>query len=162
MTKKINQNVQSRTTKKKQNKHFKRYKNIEYGDLSPVDINTCKNALRNQIRLQFARSSYYYIFLESKKKVVKEKRISSNFKVSYVKRVYWECECCNKDFSKSDINVDHKEPIGSGVLNAIEDIYEYWKLVYCSYDNLQILCKGCHIDKTKREQEAPSYKNATF
>lgn len=123
-------------------------------NISKKDYNKLKNAVRNQIRQAFSRSDHYKEFLElNRVEWLSGKR----------KRVSYKCAHCGQLFSKPDINVDHIIPIGKGTYNDISDAHAYFSLVYCSYDNLQILCKDkCHKVKTKREQSAPSFHNALF
>ena len=124
----------------------------KHNAISKKDYNKCKNAIRATIRQQFARSDHYKEFIDKHRVEWKEKLISENFKVSYRKRVSYRCQCCGELFSKGEINVDHIKPIGTGVLNTIQDTYEFYMKVYCSHENLQILCKDkCHKNKTKNE-----------
>jgi 5-methylcytosine-specific restriction endonuclease McrA len=131
--------------------------------INKKDYNKCKNGIKSEIRKQFSRSEYYKKFLDDRKVIWTQKCISENFSVSRRRRVSWKCEKCLELYSRKDINVDHIKPIGRGVATEIESIPDFFQLVYCSYDNLQILCKECHKKKTKREQkEAPSFDNASF
>lgn len=135
----------------------------EKKDKKNKDYNRCKNSIREAIRKSFSRSDIYKNFLKSKRVEWKEKVVSDKFKVSLRKRVSYRCNLCKDLFSAKQINVDHIEPIGRGVLGSIEDTHLYYTLVYCSEDNLQILCKDkCHKEKTKRENAAPSFDNAEF
>lgn len=156
--------MKKKTKKKKRkvSKLDKRYKDIPYGEISPVDINQCKNALRACIRQQFARSGYYKQFIEKHAQINSVEFIDSNFNVKHKKVKQWQCNVCSKWVKRAEFSVDHVNPIGKGVLNDIKDIYAFYELVYCSYDNLQIICKKCHDEKTKREQKAPSFDNAQF
>lgn len=131
-------------------------------EISKKDYNKCKNAVRSAIRQQFSRSAHYKAFKDSKKVYWKKKTISPNFKVSYRKRVSYECACCKELHPGSEINVDHIEPIGYGVFGDIKDAALFYELVYCPHDNLQILCKGCHDKKTKKENKDRSFDNASF
>jgi len=47
------------------------------------------------------------------------------------------CEKCNKRFTKGLLEIDHIFPISLGGSNDV--------------DNLQILCKGCHSIKTRKD-----------
>ena len=133
-------------------------------NITPKDYNKVKNAIKSTIRQQFSRSDHYKKFLESKRIEWKEKVISEKtFKVSYRKRVSYRCVGCNELISAKSVNVDHITPIGHGVYQNIEDALKLYKLVYCSWDNLQILCKEkCHKRKTKKENENKSFHNAEF
>ena len=117
------------------------------------DKSKLKNSLRSTVRQSFSRSEHYKAFVDSKRiEWFKGKR----------KRVSFQCNHCKENFSKSDIDIDHVVPIGKGVYNSISDLERFISLVYCSHDNLQVLCKQCHKVKTKKEQQTPSYHNALF
>lgn len=120
---------------------------------SKKDIAKLKNAIRSEIRRSFSRSEHYKEFL-------KLHRIE--WKNGNRKRVSYKCKACTKLFSSKDIQVDHIVPIGNGVYEGIEDAKRFAELVYCSYDNLQILCKECHKVKSKEEQSEKSYHNVIF
>ena len=69
-----------------------------------------------------------------------------------------KCNCCQIEFEFKQIHIDHIKPLASGGNN--DDI------------NLQILCKECHFEKSKDEQQnqeyvrtsetASSYSSQTF
>lgn len=67
----------------------------------------------------------------------------------------YTCACCNENYSKSKIEVDHyPEPVTPFHLFYYEvSEVEYFQRLFCSVDNLQILCKECHVDKTLRERK---------
>ena len=121
--------------------------------VSKKDHNLCKNAVRSAIRKAFTRSDYYKEFVDSRRiEWFKGKR----------KRVSYECENCRQKFPKTEINVDHKAPIGKGVYERISDAEKFYELVFCDYSNLQILCKKCHRLKSSKERKNPSFENACF
>jgi 5-methylcytosine-specific restriction endonuclease McrA len=49
------------------------------------------------------------------------------------------------------MDVDHIVPIGS--FKALDEVEAFVKRVYCSYDNLQILCDPCHREKTNMDRD---------
>ena len=53
-------------------------------------------------------------------------------------RAAWRCERCGR---AGRLEVDHKTPLRDG--GALYDL-----------DNLQALCRGCHIEKTRGENAA--------
>jgi 5-methylcytosine-specific restriction endonuclease McrA len=58
------------------------------------------------------------------------------------------CQGCGGTFAKADVSVDHIEPIG-----AFTTWDAYIRRLFCSIDNLQVLCKdNCHKSKTKKER----------
>lgn len=68
------------------------------------------------------------------------------------KRTKWEYRCvdCNTWFKGKDIQVDHIEPVGS--LRDYADLPRAVKNLFCELDNLQVLCKECHQNKTLSEK----------
>lgn len=57
------------------------------------------------------------------------------------------CNSCKQDFPAKDVQVDHIDPIGK---NRSWD--EFINRLFCELSNLQVLCKACHSEKTKRER----------
>jgi 5-methylcytosine-specific restriction endonuclease McrA len=47
--------------------------------------------------------------------------------------------------------VDHIRP--AGTLKAYSDLPNFVETLFCEEDNLQIMCKPCHLEKTKAEKE---------
>lgn len=115
--------------------------------------NKVKSAVRSAIRKEFTRSDHYKEFLKlNRVEWYKGKRL----------RVSYKCADCSELHSGGNINVDHIIPIGSGVYNGLGDAERFYTLVFCSYDNLQVLCKDCHKVKTKLENKSKSFHNAEF
>lgn len=50
----------------------------------------------------------------------------------------------------SDVKVDHIEPVGT--LKCLDDVKGFMGSLFCSQDNLQIMCDDCHKVKTKEER----------
>lgn len=74
------------------------------------------------------------------------------------------CAGCDQPFIKSNLAVDHIEPVGgyykwrlSG--KPLSDIVD---LVWCPVSNLQLLCKSCHNEKTARERKHNSAHKKLF
>lgn len=64
---------------------------------------------------------------------------------------HYKCSSCKDVFTSSDVQVDHIKPVVpiSGWVswdNFIENLF-------CSKENLQVLCTGCHKSKSKLENE---------
>lgn len=73
---------------------------------------------------------------------------------------HYLCAECNNVFPAKDVQVDHIHP----VVNP-EKGFESWgeviKRMFCEADGFQVLCKGCHLAKTKVERLiAKDRKNA--
>jgi 5-methylcytosine-specific restriction endonuclease McrA len=60
---------------------------------------------------------------------------------------HFRCAECEGEFTQKDVQVDHKEPIGS-----CDTWDEFIDRLFCEAKNLQVLCKPCHKIKTKKER----------
>lgn len=70
----------------------------------------------------------------------------------------YECKVCNDFFLQKDVCVDHIHPCGK--LNSFSDISAFTENLFCSVDNLQVVCKDCHSIKTYSERMNISFKEA--
>lgn len=65
---------------------------------------------------------------------------------------HYRCIACNDDYPAKDVQVDHIKPIVDPKKG-----FQTWDLfianLFCEKDNLQILCKTCHTEKTNLEKE---------
>lgn len=66
------------------------------------------------------------------------------------KKTEYKCAHCGKWFSQKDVSVDHIIPTGS--LRKWDDLVPFVQRLFCSIDNLQVLCKSCHDKKTYEEK----------
>jgi ribosomal protein L44E len=64
---------------------------------------------------------------------------------------HYKCAKCKKQFVAKDVQVDHKDPVVGEAGWESWDVYI--ERLYCTVDNLQVLCKGCHAVKTKEERK---------
>ncbi len=62
----------------------------------------------------------------------------------------YECASCKNVFSNSAINIDHREPVVD-VHKGYQNLDEFATRLFCDDNNLQILCKDCHLTKTLEE-----------
>lgn len=72
---------------------------------------------------------------------------------------HYFCTGCGEDFPAKEVQVNHKEPVVS-----VEDGFISWdtfiERLYCSKNNLEVLCRACHKEITKKENELrKKYKN---
>jgi len=65
--------------------------------------------------------------------------------------MHYECGKCKGHFPAKAVQVDHILPVV-----CPKKGFESWDIfiarLFCSSDNLQVLCKGCHDIKTKDER----------
>ena len=60
---------------------------------------------------------------------------------------HYRCAKCEKDFPQKQVQVDHKDPIGT-----CKTWDKFIARLFCEGTNLQVLCKTCHKAKTKGER----------
>lgn len=62
----------------------------------------------------------------------------------------YECTSCRKFFAAKNVSVDHIQPAGS--LRDYADLPSFVSNLFCSVENLQVLCFRCHKEKTNAER----------
>lgn len=74
-----------------------------------------------------------------------------------LRRVQFECNGCKESFKRTEVNVDHIEPVipleGLPGTEEHPDFNIYIERLFCSKSNLQILCKTCHKKKSNEEKK---------
>lgn len=67
------------------------------------------------------------------------------------KRRKWEYQCnqCKNWLPGEEVSVDHIVPVGS--LGSFEDIEGVVRRLFVEVDQLQVLCSGCHNEKSLNE-----------
>lgn len=103
-----------------------------------------RNDIISHIRLSFRRSQ-----------VIKEAmRLSVHPTIKGVRGgKRYTCNHCKEAFLEKDIQVDHIDkviPIGSSINDMTFD--DFINRLFCTVEELQILCKPCHLIKTKEEK----------
>lgn len=103
--------------------------------------------IRAALRKAFSRWPVKYDVLNSARRSVTGQRHK------------WEYQCseCELWFKSKDVQVDHKIPCGS--LKTFEDLPRFTETLFCESDNLQVICKPCHKQKTAEERR--NAKNTT-
>lgn len=70
------------------------------------------------------------------------------FKVKYV------CKECEKPHDLDFVEVDHIVEVANGLSSPSKmtksELFLWISQLFCDKDNLQVLCKGCHANKTMR------------
>lgn len=74
------------------------------------------------------------------------------------KRQKWEYQCSNcKDFFiQKEVEVNHIIPAGS--LNNYEDLPGFVERLFCKKEDLEVMCKKCHLKVTKNQKESKNDK----
>ena len=83
------------------------------------------------------------------KKAFVKRQIS---KVSGRLAMHYKCAICNKLVTSTNVQIDHIVPVVDPVKGFVS-WDEYINRMYCEEDNFQVLCKPCHLKKTKKERE---------
>ena len=65
---------------------------------------------------------------------------------------HYKCASCTDYFVARDVQVDHIEPVVSPQ-EGFQDWWTYMNRLYCEAENLQVLCKPCHKQKTAEERK---------
>lgn len=69
-----------------------------------------------------------------------------------MRRVHWKCASCGKMANNKEKAVDHIIPVVDPI-NGFQSYDDYAKRLFCSIDNLQILCSSCHKVKSLGENK---------
>lgn len=65
---------------------------------------------------------------------------------------HYLCARCQYDFPATAVQVDHIKPVVDPA-KGFTTWDTYIKRLYCGKKNFQVLCKPCHVLKTKEEQK---------
>ena len=78
------------------------------------------------------------------------------------KAMLYTCASCSKLFTAKGVEVDHIVPVVDP-LEGFTTWDNYITRLFCSTDNLQVLCKPCHKVKTlcEKKQRSPAKKQKT-
>lgn len=107
------------------------------------------SAIRSALRRSFSRSP------DVREVMMKVRRERPWFKKDGTPaskpRVEYLCSECNEWFMGKDIQVDHKEAVVDPEIGFI-DWNTFIDRLWCSIENLAVLCKNCHNTKTSLEK----------
>ena len=67
-------------------------------------------------------------------------------------RFVYICAACQQTHPSNEVQVDHIEPCGS--LKSYEDLPGFAERLFCEPEDLQVLCKPCHQNKTNADRKA--------
>jgi hypothetical protein len=65
---------------------------------------------------------------------------------------HYMCNACKEEFPAKDVQVDHKKPVVDPKTGFV-DWNQYIERMFCPKKNFQVLCRTCHITKTKKERK---------
>ena len=64
---------------------------------------------------------------------------------------HYRCACCQEEFPSKEVQVDHINPVVPSSGFTTWD--EFINRLFCGEEELQVLCKSCHLVKTKEENK---------
>lgn len=64
---------------------------------------------------------------------------------------HYRCAECKQEFTSKDIQIDHINPVVDPAVGFV-DWNTFIERMFCSKDNLQVLCKTCHDIKSRSEK----------
>lgn len=101
--------------------------------------------IRSTLRRGWLKYPVRYAALKAASRTVRGKRHKTEY----------QCNCCEKWFKGSEVEVDHLVPAGS--LKSFDDLPRFVENLFCELDGVQVVCKPCHQDITN-EQRARGWK----
>jgi 5-methylcytosine-specific restriction endonuclease McrA len=102
--------------------------------------------IRSKLRAGFTRWPPKYELLNDVRRIVTGKRHKYEF----------QCNLCKGWFKQKEVEVDHIVPVGA--LKCPEDLAGFVSRMFVGKDKLQVVCKTCHKEKTKRERDNATNK----
>lgn len=107
--------------------------------------------VRSEIRKTWMRHPIKLLFLEEGIELDTDPDTRTIWKV--------RCQCCNQYHKLGDIEVDHIK--GEHSLKSFEDIKPFAiSILQVSFNDLQRICKSCHLIKTYAERYGHSFEDA--
>lgn len=103
----------------------------------------------SMLRRNFRKYPAYSQCLNNAKVV---RMIPSKKSKKKLRRVFYICAVCKKEFSIKNVAIDHINAVVDPKVGFI-DFNTYIERLYCSIDNLQVLCKSHHQEKTNKENK---------
>lgn len=71
-------------------------------------------------------------------------------------RVFFQCYKCDQLFKRTEIKIDHIEPVGPTPRSKYAPPGYTWDAfidrLFCAPENLACICETCHAEKTKAER----------
>lgn len=66
--------------------------------------------------------------------------------------MHYKCKSCKNEYPAKQVQVDHIKPVVDAKI-GFTSWDEFIERLYCTKDNLQVLCKMCHDKKTLKEKQ---------
>jgi 5-methylcytosine-specific restriction endonuclease McrA len=100
----------------------------------------------------FIRSDFVKSFLAKNR--IEKNTINKDGTISKSIRVSYKCANCNSEFSREDVQIDHIFPIIPVQIPASQMRWDdIFARIFCEENNLQILCKEHHKEKSENENK---------
>lgn len=64
---------------------------------------------------------------------------------------HYECNECHQQFPATSVVVDHRQPVVP--VTGFTNWHDVVIRMYCDKEGLQVLCKVCHLEKSRIENE---------
>lgn len=64
---------------------------------------------------------------------------------------HYKCAKCKKEFPAKHVAIDHIQPVVDAKVGFV-DWNTFIERMFCTVDNLQVLCSNCHDIKTAKEK----------
>jgi len=71
----------------------------------------------------------------------------------------YECAACHELFNSKEIAVDHRSPVVD-IIEGYQGLTIFAERLFCSVENLDCLCKNCHLSKSQIEVQMRKYARA--
>lgn len=112
--------------------------------------------IRGALRLIFRKSPHRKAALNKVR--VEFARVNKDGSRSKVPGVWYTCAECDRHIKEKEAEIDHIIPIGPapGTRDAPPSLTwnQFIEKMFCGTENLQVICKGCHKIKTKKDRNA--------
>lgn len=91
-----------------------------------------------------------WMFFPERKKALNRARVGNRTnKLTGRMAMHFKCSECGEAFIQKQVDVDHINDAGS--LKCYDDLPSFVERLFCSADELAILCKTCHKSKTHKK-----------
>lgn len=119
-----------------------------------------KKTLQQWLIPKLRRISMHWPEMNEALKLAKVKvPIGTNKNGTVKYKVKIRCSCCEELFDgRPNVEIDHIDPVVN--ITGFIDWNSYINTLFCSVENLRVLCKDCHDDVTYyQEQLREDFKN---